>query len=82
MVRDKHPSKTESGRLLKNSREARDKIIPVDIVQKNTFPFNATADDMVKSAWGVYAGLSRHGDNIATVNSDSNAGFQPHRSPA
>lgn len=66
VVRDKRPDKATSRRLLQDMSKTQQKPVTVGVIEEDLSPLDATTDDVMACARGVYAGLSRHDEKVAT----------------
>ena len=61
-----HPGETAGRCLGKNGSQPGDEILAIEIITEDLPALQAAADDVVKGARGVYAGLSGHAGDYAT----------------
>ena len=85
MICHKRPRKTGSFTVEQDTAESIQKIITIDIIEKNLSPINPPDNDMVQRSRGVYAGFSGHVNHLSNkseyVNrkSEERPQLLPHR---
>lgn len=72
MIGHQCPSKDSGVGFDKDGAKAVDEILPIQVISKDSLTFNTSADDMVQSARGIYAGLAWHAGKGATSQCFSN----------
>jgi hypothetical protein len=66
MIWDENPCKASGRSFQEDTTQTMKEFVPILIIGEDTCALDTTANDMVKSAGGVYAGLAGHATKIAT----------------
>jgi len=72
MVGDQRPGKTTGRSFGKNSSQSGNEIVAIEVIPENLPAFKTAANNMMKRAGGVYAGLSGHEVDCAPMESTHN----------